>query len=619
VGMKGIVLTLDSIIALLIMITVISLLIFFRTETISPFFTAQQLHSLSEDALTILSESTLREVTNQTLLNYFIQNGVLNQSDLDKKAIDVIGALWSANKPEAANISKDILNDIVPDNIGYQVLINGDNIYNSSDTTRPSYNDATVEISSARIASGYEKYKPTSGYVARALARAVKKNNTLVVMGDVITTSVQSSQNRLNVTYIADIPDDATILDTYWFIEAAWATNKFSCYMNGNKIAGCEGSIGNTKLYSGDYKQWMISGRNIANVIFKYAAGTITTGDDGATHLVIVYNTSKLSTLEDYGKQYFQSVTSNASIEYEKPIFVPGNISEMAVRLNVVNGTSVNNVTLSLRWNGVNYKISSKVPVDGIAQWNNTEIKNVLNSNGISYNILKGRFFWFIADIDTYHRSEPLGYGREINGSDSYVSINYTALEEIYNYIDITRILTNFTYSNSETCLGLSDFYRYSRWNFNLTNKIPLFAKWQFAWGYCSQSPPPKQLVIANNIVLYNSSINPFIYAFARFGYDTDPQGILISSDNKFELNFTTGYAVNTINSLGEATFLIPASVSYNGIFETNTSAENDANQRLRSILGEDVSATEIVNQSYSVAGVPYMWGPVSVRIRMWI
>ncbi|MEM5781790.1 MAG: hypothetical protein QXD43_01160 [Candidatus Aenigmatarchaeota archaeon] len=621
--LKGIALTLDALIAMLLVVSVISLLVFFRTESISPFFESQQLHALSEDVLTILSESTLKEVVSEDLINQYLANGVLNENDLNKKAIDVIGALWAAgNVSEAANISKDILNDLLPDNIGYQVLINNDNVYNSSDTNRPSYEDATTEISSARVASGYEKYKPVTGYVARALARAVKKNNTLVVMGDVISSSVEkptggNNQNEVNISYIIDIPSDATILDASWFIEAAWVDNKFKAYMNGVYIPGSDGT--GSKLLT-DIKNYLHPGRNVGNVVYRFGAGGDTGGDDGATHIIVIYNTTQLSTLERFDKQYFQTVISNASIEYKKPIFVLGDIYNISVRFNLSSSTQVKNVTLKFMWNGQLYNISTKNVINGIAEWSDTEIRNALNSNGISYNILSGRFFWFIAHIDKYNKNENLGYERRIVGEDSYIYINYSEIGEIYNYIDITRVLSNFSYS---TPAGISGFYRYIRWNFNLTNKIPLLAKWQYAWLY-SDGSDPRQLAKANNIILYNhdptnSSSDPLIVEFARFGYSTNPEGILISGNNKFELNFSTGYAINPDNSLGESTFLIPASVSYDGIFENQTDAENDANQRLRSLLGEDISATEIINQSYSVASVPYMWGPVSVRIRLWV
>jgi hypothetical protein len=631
--MKGVIFTLDAIVAFGIIIAVIGGLILFRSDISSPFIAAQQLHSISEDILTVLSDSDIKDVVSQNLLNQYLANGVLNQSDLNKKTIDILGALWSAGKKEEAkNITRDVLNNFIPNSIGYQLLINGDDIYNSSDTTRPKYENASVGISSSRVVSGYEKYKPTSGYVARALARRANKNNTLIVMGDVVSSSVcnkdqgnkcaGSNQNDVYVYYNIDVPDDATILDAYWFIESASVDNNFKAWINGQYVPGSAGS-GNA-LVTG-FKNMLHTGHNLGMIDFWYQAGSFSGGDDGATHIVVTYNTSKLSTLENYERQYFQSVNSNCSVEYKKPIFVPGSISEMAVRLNVVNGTKVKNVTLSFMWNGVVYPISIKNVTNGIVEWNNTEIKNVLDSKGISYTILKGRFFWFIADIDVYHKVEDKGYGRMIDGNDSYVSVNYTIPEEIYNFIDITKTLSNFTYADLDTYFPLSDFYRYVRWNFNLTHKIPLLVKWQFAWGYSPNADPnPKQLARANKIVLYNHdpnnpSSNPLIIAFARFGYDTDPQGVLISSDNIFELNFTQGYSVNPVNSLGGSTFFIPASVGYGNLFANVTDARNDAIQRLQNLLGTDISVIEMVVDSIEVSGVPYMWGPVAVKLLAWV
>ena len=166
---KGIVFTLDSIIAFGIMTTVISLLIFFRVESTSPYLSAQQAHFISEDILTLLYESKLENVCNQTLLSDYVSQGVLNAEDLNKTSVSVIGSLWAAgNTSEAANITECIINDILPMNIGYQLTINDDNVYNTSHTTRPSFSNATIGIASRRIASGYEKFQPVTGFVSRA-------------------------------------------------------------------------------------------------------------------------------------------------------------------------------------------------------------------------------------------------------------------------------------------------------------------------------------------------------------------------------------------------------------------------------------------------------------------
>lgn len=635
--MKGLVFTIDALIALSIIISVISGLIFFRTKIASPYLASQQLHFISEDVLTVLSNSKLKDaVDNKTLLEEYVSRGILNQKNLDEKTIDIIGSLWSAgNISEAANITKDVLNNFIPSNIGYEFLIDDDSIYNSSDTSRPSYDNSTIEISSGRVVSGYEKYKPTEGYVARAIARRISKNNTLIVMGDVVTSSVcrdtnqdgtkctGNNNNEVNISYIVDIPEDATILDAYWYIEAVSTDNQIKAYINGKFIGGSPASGGKATLDRAKVMPELHPGHNIGIAVFSFQRGSLVGGDNGASHFVVTYNTSNLSTLEDFSKQRFQTIYSNCSFEYKKPVFVPGDISNISVRLNITNNTQVNNLTMMFMWNGVRYLMGNKTPSSGIAEWSDAEIKNILNSNGIYYNMLKSKFFWFIVYVDTYHFVEPLGYGRVINGNDSYVSINYSRPGQVYNYIDLTRTLSNYTYEDLDTYFTLSDFYRYIRWNFNLTHKIPLLARWQFAWGY-QDGLNPKQLARANNITLYNHDPNnatsdPFIKEFVRFGYSTEPLNILISSDNKFELNFTNGYSINPLGSLGESTFLVPASVGYGDVFPNETSATNDAIQRLQDILGDDISAMEMVVDSVRVAGVPYMWGPVSARIRTWV
>ena len=620
--MKAIIFTLDAIVAFGIVIAIISGLIFFRTEIVSPYLAAQRLHSVSEDMIGILTNSRLRDVTNQSLLNQYISDGTLEEKDLDKNTIDIIGALWSAEKiEEAANITKSVLDGFIPNNTGYEFLINGDSIYNSSDTNRPKIEDASLEISSGRVVSGYEKYKPTEGYVARAIATSIKKNTTLVLMGDVISSSVRklwggNNQNTPNISYVFDLPEDATIIDAYWFIEAAWVDNKFKAYLNGVYIPGSD-ATGNKLLE--DIEPFIQPGHNEGNVVYRYGAGGRTGGDDGATHLVVIYNTSLLSTLKKFDKIYFQSVISNCSIEYKKSVFVLGKIHNLSVRLNLTNETQVNDVTLKFMWNGEINTIGTKVVNNGIVEWNDTEIRNLLNSIGITYDILDGRYFWFIVHVDTYNEREDLGYERRIVGEDSYVYVSYSTNEAIYNYIDISRTIDDYSYSEPDAY----GFYKYVRWNFNLTNKIPLISKWQFAWLYYDGSNP-KQVARANDITLYNhdpanASSDPLIIEFARFGYNTDPDGIQINGDNKFELNFSNGYAVKPQNSLGETTFLIPASVGYGDLFVNESDAIIDAETRLINLLGEDIEAININVDSISVAGVPYMWGPVSARVRVWL
>lgn len=300
--MKGLVLTLDSVISLLIMITMVSLLMFFRTETISPFFSAQQLHSLSEDALTILSESTLREVTSNDLINQYLANDILSESDLDKKAIDIIGALWAANRTEAANITKDILENIIPDNAGYQVLINGDNVYNSSDTSRPSYDTSTVEISSARIASGYEKYKPTTGYVSRAWATKLRKITIKIIPINLAWGGYSDNRYWYNGYAPAElrgmwsmilknftIPNDANI--SFAYLQMGFDNDYTYIKINGNQVfysSALRGAIREINI-----TDYVLPGTNTVNITFRNLNNDISHFHPGC-YIKIKYNTSEV-------------------------------------------------------------------------------------------------------------------------------------------------------------------------------------------------------------------------------------------------------------------------------------------------------------------------------------
>ena len=123
--MKGFILTLDSVISLLLLVAVIPTLIFFRTEASSPFYSAQQLHSLSEDALSLVSDNTVGDIVSSGLIDQYVSSGVLSESDLEKNAIDVIGELWIENRTEVVGIIKDMFENMLPPNVGYQVLIDG--------------------------------------------------------------------------------------------------------------------------------------------------------------------------------------------------------------------------------------------------------------------------------------------------------------------------------------------------------------------------------------------------------------------------------------------------------------------------------------------------------------
>jgi hypothetical protein len=365
--MKGIVLTLDAIIAFIIMTVTISLLIFFRIETTSPFLITQQLHSLSEDVLTIFSESKLREVTSPTLLNQYTTppNPILNESDLDKKTIDVIGALWAANKTgEAGNITKDILNNLIPNNMGYQILINEDNVYNSSDTARPAHNDATVEISSSRIVSGYEKYKPVTGYVARAWAAKISRNITEIIpinlawgefdedesnyWGNGYAPPGERSGTSILIKNFT-IPSDATIFSQY--LQFSPDTQNAQILINGRNIWSST-SAGNT-IREFNLVRNITPGQNELKLIFNRSNGDLAHFHPG-TFIKIKYNTSEVESGSNKTVFYTDWIQGSPAAAEIIPFFVNAPIRNVTAYVDIKNMNAFLLLTLNYRYNKSN-------------------------------------------------------------------------------------------------------------------------------------------------------------------------------------------------------------------------------------------------------------------------
>jgi hypothetical protein len=302
---RGVVLTLDAIIAFGIMTFIISSLVFVRIETKSPYLASQQMHSMSEDILTVLSNSKLKDVVDQNMLDDYIASGILNNDDMNKKTLEVIGALWAGEKDaEARNITKNILDGFVPSNIGYQLIIEGNDIYNSSDTGRPQEQDSDIKISSRRIVSGYEKYKPVSGFVARAWATKIRKTVTKIIPMNLVWGEYSDQRywyNGYAPQEIRDqdewaimqqnftIPTDANI--TYAYMQLALDSDYTRVFINGANVFDQSGLRGVIREI--DITDDVDPGINTIEMEFKNSGNDIAHFHPGS-FIKLKYNTTQI-------------------------------------------------------------------------------------------------------------------------------------------------------------------------------------------------------------------------------------------------------------------------------------------------------------------------------------
>ncbi|MBN2250600.1 MAG: hypothetical protein JW724_00815 [Candidatus Altiarchaeota archaeon] len=161
---KGYILTIDALMALTMVVLVIILVMEVQTsvrELDSAAF--KKIHYISEDTLQILNK---KGVLDQICTEWALSGNNENSSH------------WM----NARYMAERYLPHIIPENVGYSLVIDDKELCNDSRVVRRE--EASVLTHSTRILSGYNPYLPTEAYVARA------------------------NLNETNVSYAAPLKDD---------------------------------------------------------------------------------------------------------------------------------------------------------------------------------------------------------------------------------------------------------------------------------------------------------------------------------------------------------------------------------------------------------------------------
>ena len=591
---KGIYFSLDAMLAIILIISGITML---KVLYISPSLTSQDY--LSRDIADIFAEATLSEL-DLTHASMMISNGTIQNENIS--AMEQLGELWSSGENEIISKIMDEFKEKYTPNKQFSIFFESDNVYETGAQADADF------VSAKRMVSGITANRTRTGFIARAIATKTRKNTTLVAMGDVIISSVrktsgQQNSNQVEIVYDVDIPQNATILDSYWFIEAAWTGTKFKAYVDDVYIPGSDAT--GDKLLTG-LNSYFSTGENMAKIVYRPGSSGDEGGDDGASHVVVKYEISDINTLPDFTRHYFANVKSNCSIRYKKPVFILGDLSEMHVNMSL----EATAATLKINFEGEECSISTKTVASRRAFWSNSDITSRLLVCGMDYHDFNEKYIWVIVDADTYNQRENYGKFRQIVNT-SYIYTKQNLSSTVYGYLDVTMPITEVKYSTSLS----GSFYRYLSWFYNYTNtSIPLFLNGQFAWLYYTGTDP-SQRAKSNNQLLYSHPSQNFIYEFARFGHTGD---YVQNTGNNFSISFGSGYGVNPFNSFVYFTSLVPNLVPYGGTFDTEQDALDDAEDRLNSMLGNAIEALEVDTSTLSVSNVPSLWGPLIFQVHSW-
>lgn len=618
---RGIFFSTDALIALMIIFLII--LISYEATTYQ-----RQTTELHYDIIKSLSALKVGEISNDRISTLISQGKITN---MNKTILEEIGDLYIENTTEGQLLAQDILNSLkTKSNIG---IWYGSDLLASINST--SFETATNVDVARQTISGIQKGSPATGYVSKAWLKKIdSKQTSTIVRGDMMCGGWSGSYcgtEDTNATYTFYIPENATIKNATWLAEPVWVGEYEDLYVNGVKVYG--GSVGDYVIV--DISSKLHPGNNTAKVRGQIGA------EDGASHITINYETPDLQTFFVQTRFPFNEVSTKSVLYHEKALFPSNPISTMKIQLNVTAPTEV-----SIRKRDKTIILGTKTPVNGMINFSNSEISSALAAEGINYSDLNDEYFFVIAKVGVSQAGQYVKLGQ-----NSYIDFEYGSQTSIpFGSIDITSEIKVNKYSNSFE----GTFYGDIAWAFSLpTGALPVLADWQFGW--ITGGGGPEQVATANNVVLYSSPPQPFIYAFNRFGYTPfRASGLFNEGQNNFTLHFGPGYGVSTEASYGSLTYFVKSFVGYGqtkpkakggtrivqfadgststlvigdgtDIWDPANDSVDDAVERLLQQLDTNndgkidltINTADFSVNSLDISGVPYLWS-TEVQVRTW-
>ncbi|HDP74200.1 MAG TPA: hypothetical protein ENN46_04590, partial [Candidatus Woesearchaeota archaeon] len=507
---KGFYFTLDAILAALILI---SFFIFTSSIWISQRTTPSRSSLLSFDILTALDNVYVSESSNP-LVQQLISEGKITR--LQNTLLEQVIEFWALGE---SDLSRELFI-----NVTYPFL--------DHDNYRLSIGDAVILDSipsehfsitgSSRILSGITENRSKFGYMARAIATKMAKNTTLIIKGDAISSSVTRNPRRNNgnivyITYEFDIPENSTIYEAEWFVQAELMgefTHKFWAYVNGVRIPGSISTDPSGSKYF-DITDDVVEGKNNVTIAFEFGrpipGSSPLAGEDGSSHLIIHYYSEESRTGPSFTDFHLAEVKSKCPIRYKKPVYVMGELSHLDIALY----SNVNDVFLSVTIDGQEYFLEEKEVLGGEVLWSNAEILTLLQGHSLAFSDLSNKYVYFNFELDEFiELCDSGGYERVLDPrSKIHLRTDRTSL--VYGKIDITRELNLKSYSDKH----FGDFYENVDWNFSTSEKTtPLIVDCKLAW-LNDVGSASTQSIYSNTDLLYSHPPQNFILEFARYAY----------------------------------------------------------------------------------------------------
>ncbi|MEA1925283.1 MAG: hypothetical protein U9M95_05375, partial [Candidatus Altiarchaeota archaeon] len=319
---KGYALITDALIALVFFMVVITGLVQlsnFSGISRSGYNEFLALHYSSEDALDVLNK---------------------------KNILDDIGYMWSLSRgnissvywSNASNISRRYLENMIPYHMGYKLLIEGQDVCNSSwNPNRTAEIEKDSETHATRLLVGYGENATVVGKTARAALTKIKEKITseYIYFGGFVGEG--------NLSQVLFLPSDASVQSAYIEMNAGDA---FDLYINGAQCGGTFNPVGGGMDASIKDGNGNISscaplinnkGSNPNTFELRFTGSNISYQYTGGGFIEVTYNTSEMNTDEETGSMRFYLPGINGIINYYSSFYVPGWVTSINTNISFIN------------------------------------------------------------------------------------------------------------------------------------------------------------------------------------------------------------------------------------------------------------------------------------------
>jgi len=614
---KGFLLSLDVMIALSILLLLAIFLAGISFTYSYPELRYQRMYLAGKDLLSVMEKVKIQDLQDLQTVQDYLNRSVLEQKDLSKTLLEIIGAFWATGNQTyqdyATNLTGEVFNQTLPEKFSYEILIDGSSIYRKG--------DANVSFLSrlSNIASGYELGKPVSGWVARAWATKIRKNTT-----DVFPFPTEGAGNaggKLEIWKKFNLSATKIINATlYVSVHYGKSAEEFEqIVVNGANVKNDiiwlheeERSSGTGAFGFVNVKDEIISGEN--EIYLRFKNKVYNSHVHPGMRLEVTYQTSEVKEANKTNKErfYFDHIesgeigNSGTGAWAMVPFYIPKNSTVKSVifhlRAEGIEDTYSNDCRI---WFNKTLYDTFEPPANGIVDktYNFTD----LATEGTNWVLVQLNYYisWgdrFVGSGDTIIYSDP---PNDPEGS-SYLEIEYELPEGrlYYGYVDV----------------GISE---------NLGGPV--------------ENPKTYTTDFENNILehafLHIAQLFSNIIMVDVWPQGESPQRVFESPDsravpasiyidpsyfNTSKLNYIRIEDTNPVcpilpESSLEQHIRIPSMVSYGDVNETEQGAIDDAAYRLNQTLGKYAVATSIQTETSSVAGIPSLWGPARVEVRVWM